>query len=53
MNHDDFEILQTFLLYGSPDPMGLGREFARHCPFEIGDFNSHHQNGRSMANLTG
>lgn len=42
MNHDDFEILQTYLLYGSPDPMDLGREFARHCPFEVGDYR-HHQ----------
>jgi len=51
MNHDDFEILQTFLLYGSPDPMDLGREFARHCPFEIGEFITQHQFGRS-ASLT-
>lgn len=52
MNHDDFEILQTFLLYSSPDPMDLGREFARHCPFEIGEFITQHQFGRSIANLT-
>ena len=38
MNHADFEVLQTYLLYGSPDPMDLGREFARHCPFEVGDY---------------
>ena len=38
MHQDDFEILQTFLLYGSPDPMDIGREFARHCPFEVKDY---------------
>lgn len=51
MHHDDFEILQTFLLYGSPDPMDLGREFTGHCPFEVRDY-THRQYGRSITDLT-
>jgi hypothetical protein len=35
MNQEIFEMLQTFLLYSSPDPNDLGREFAGNCPFEI------------------
>ncbi|TKB11728.1 PilZ domain-containing protein [Desulforhopalus sp. IMCC35007] len=35
MNHETFEMLQTFLLYNSSDPIGLGREFASHCPFDV------------------
>ena len=52
MSHDDFEILQTFLLYGSPDPMDFGREFASLRPFEVGDFLPHRHYGQSIANLT-
>lgn len=37
MNHEIFEMLQTFLLYSSPDPLDLGREFAGQYPFEIWD----------------
>jgi len=50
MNHADFEVLQTYLLYGSPDPMDLGREFARHCPFEVGDYRQHQR--LNIADLT-
>ena len=52
MNHDDFEILQTFLLYGSPDPMDLGREFARCCPFEVEGYIPQHSGHQPIANLT-
>ncbi len=39
MDHEVFEMLQTFLLYGSQDPMDLGVEFASSCPFEVADKN--------------
>lgn len=51
MHHDDFEMLQTFLLYNSPDPMDLGREFARPCPFEVGDFAYQHYR-QAIADIT-
>jgi hypothetical protein len=52
MNHDDFEILQTYLLYGSPDPMDLGREFARCCPFEVDEYIPQHYGQRPITDLT-
>lgn len=52
MNHVDFETLQTFLLYGSPDPMDHGLAFARHCPFEVGNIEETQQHGQPISNLT-
>lgn len=51
MNHNNFEILQTFLLYSSPDPVDLGREFTRQCPYAVGDY-THRQYGHPIADLT-
>lgn len=35
MDHRDFELLQTLLLYGCPDPLVMGEEFMRKCPYKI------------------
>lgn len=37
MDHEVFEMLQTFLLYGSQDPMDLGVEFTSSYPFEVAE----------------
>ncbi len=52
MNHADFEILQTYLLYGSPDPMDIGRELMRCCPFEVDGYNPQIHGQRPIAELT-
>lgn len=52
MDHADFEILQTYLLYGSPDPMDIGRELTRCCPFEVDGYSPQLYGQKHNAELT-